>query len=371
MSVIDDKFSAIVLSAGYSSRMGSFKPFLEIGGRTFIERTAGLFTEAGLSDIVIVTGNQSEMLADSVKTLPVKCVENKNFAMGMFTSVQTGVESLDECAAFFLLPVDIPLVRPQTIRHIINSYNPENDVIIPTFMDESGHPPLISFALKDEILAYNGDGGLGGFFEKSAKITKLPVGDECILMDCDTPEDYQRLADIAASKPAPTRSECMELLHHVFHVDEPIIRHSIGVARIAMLIGEKLGFANNELAVIEAAGLLHDICRKEKNHAAAGAAEINRLGFPKTAVAIETHMDITPGRGAPASVPEIIYLADKLMDGDSLISLAERFEKKSASYGSEADASIKKRFAAAREIYAKIQSVIDLDALLDEYRKIQ
>lgn len=369
MDAICTKFSAIILSAGYSSRMGSFKPFLKIDGRPFTERAVALFMEAGLSDIVIVTGNQSEMLTNSLENFPVKCVENKDFAMGMFTSVQTGVRNLGECTAFFLLPVDIPLVRPQTIRYIINSYNPQSNVIIPAFMGESGHPPLISFTLKNKILTYNGEGGLVGFFQKSAKTVKLPVGDECILMDCDTPEDYQRLAGIAVSKPAPTRDECMELLRDVYRADEPVIRHSIGVARLALKIAEKLGFANAELSVIEAAGLLHDICRKEKNHAAAGAAEINRLGFPETAFAIETHMDIYPNAETPPSASEIIYLADKLMEGERMTTLTERFEKKLLLHGNEAGESIKKRLAAAREIYAKIQSLIDLDALLGEYGK--
>ncbi|MCL1910680.1 MAG: NTP transferase domain-containing protein [Leptospirales bacterium] len=370
MNVSDAKFSAIILSAGYSSRMGSFKPFLKIDGRTLIERTIGLFREADVSDIVIVTGNQSETLTDSLKNFPVKCVENKNFAMGMFTSVQTGVRNLDECAAFFLLPVDIPLIRPQTIRHIINLYDFQNNAIIPAFMGKSGHPPLVPFTLKDKILAYDGEAGLGGFLEKFSQPVKVPVGDEGILMDCDTPEDYRKLAAIAASKPAPTRDECMELLRDIYHADEPVIRHSIAVARLALRIAEKLGFANDELAVTEAAGLLHDICRKEENHAAAGAAEINRLGFPRTALAVETHMDIRPNADA-LSAAEIIYLADKLMAEDRLTSLAERFEKKLALYGGETGGSIKKRLAAAREIYAKIQSVIDLDALLDEYGKTQ
>ncbi|MCL2025508.1 MAG: NTP transferase domain-containing protein [Leptospirales bacterium] len=371
MNVIDAKFSAVILSAGYSSRMGSFKPFLKIGGRTLIERAVALFITAGLSDIIIVTGSQSEALADSVKNLPLRCVENKNFAAGMFTSVQAGVGSLNKCDAFFLLPVDIPLIRPQTIKYIINSYDPENDVIIPAFMGNGGHPPLISFSLRDKILAYSGEGGLAGFFEKTAKTVKLPVGDECILLDCDTPEDYQKLAGIAASKRAFTYNECMELLRDVYQVDEPIIRHSVGAARLARHIAKKLGFTDGELTVVEAAGLLHDICRKEKNHALIGAAEINRHGFPEVASAIETHMDITPNAGAAASIPEIIYLADKLMANDRLTSLAERFEKKLTFYGSKADAAIEKRFAAAREIYAKIQSIIDLDALLDEYGKNQ
>ena len=194
--------------------MGSFKPLLKVDGKSFIERTAGLFIDAGLSDIVIVTGNQSELLTDAVKNFPLKCVENKDFAKGMFTSVQTGVKSLEQNAAFFLLPVDIPLIRPQTIKHIISSYSPKNNLIIPTFMDENGHPPLISFTLKDKILNYDGRGGLVGFFEKLSDTVRLPVGDECILMDCDTPEDYQKLAAITF-KPAPTRNECMELLFNV------------------------------------------------------------------------------------------------------------------------------------------------------------
>jgi molybdenum cofactor cytidylyltransferase len=33
----DDRMASIVLAAGYSSRMNSFKPFLEFGGCTAVE----------------------------------------------------------------------------------------------------------------------------------------------------------------------------------------------------------------------------------------------------------------------------------------------------------------------------------------------
>ena len=54
----DDRFSAIILAAGYSSRMGQFKPLLPICGKTVIERAISVFEENRIGDISVVTGQR-------------------------------------------------------------------------------------------------------------------------------------------------------------------------------------------------------------------------------------------------------------------------------------------------------------------------
>ena len=49
-------FAAIILAAGYSSRMKSFKPLLPIGELTAVERLMSSVRAAGIDDIIVVTG---------------------------------------------------------------------------------------------------------------------------------------------------------------------------------------------------------------------------------------------------------------------------------------------------------------------------
>ncbi|HPF07705.1 MAG TPA: NTP transferase domain-containing protein, partial [Spirochaetota bacterium] len=51
-----NKIAAVVLAAGYSSRMGDFKPLMKLDGITVIESTVRGLQGAGISDIMVVVG---------------------------------------------------------------------------------------------------------------------------------------------------------------------------------------------------------------------------------------------------------------------------------------------------------------------------
>lgn len=78
----------------------------------------------------------------------------------MFSSVQAGVEALVKGGfegQFFVQPVDVPLVRPLTIRTLLDAAGQEEadqaadlavcgkaepmSVLVPTFDGQEGHPP--------------------------------------------------------------------------------------------------------------------------------------------------------------------------------------------------------------------------------------
>ncbi|MDR3294649.1 MAG: NTP transferase domain-containing protein, partial [Clostridiales Family XIII bacterium] len=55
--------AAVILAAGYSSRMGGFKPLLKIGGMPALEIQLRMLRSAGIGDVVVVTGHARERLA--------------------------------------------------------------------------------------------------------------------------------------------------------------------------------------------------------------------------------------------------------------------------------------------------------------------
>jgi CTP:molybdopterin cytidylyltransferase MocA len=83
-----------------------------------------------------------------LKSLPVDVIENGNYPSGMFSSVKAGVKAITpEVEAFFMQPVDIPLITPLTIKKILAAYRVHKaGVIYPCFNGKRGHPPLISTA---------------------------------------------------------------------------------------------------------------------------------------------------------------------------------------------------------------------------------
>ena len=56
------KTGALIVAAGMSSRMGDFKPMLNIGSISIAQRVVATFQQAGVDKIVMVTGYQAAML---------------------------------------------------------------------------------------------------------------------------------------------------------------------------------------------------------------------------------------------------------------------------------------------------------------------
>ena len=211
------KAGAVIVSAGLSSRMGAFKPMLPFGDETIIRHNALSLLNAGCSPVCIVTGFKSELLKEHLSDLPVICIENPDYrTTQMFDSVKLGLSAIpDSCECVLFTPGDACAYSNDTVNSLLNS---EADICIPVFNGKRGHPVMISRRVIPHILSYEGGGGLGGALayladpsafltengglpysgpEPHAVILELPVNDPGILLDADTPEDYNKLLKFA------------------------------------------------------------------------------------------------------------------------------------------------------------------------------
>jgi HD superfamily phosphohydrolase YqeK len=190
----------------------------------------------------------------------------------------------------------------------------------------------------------------------------VDVADGNILLDMDTPGDYRLLREKAERLEIPTPEECRALMENVFHVSEVIIRHGEAVARVATRLGTELNRAgcNLDIPLLTAAGLLHDIAKGGPDHAAAGARILREHGFGAVAEAVATHMNITISEGAGIGAGEVIYLADKLVQGERPVSLEERFRSKSDRHAGDPAivAAINGRLDTALEIRRRFEARI-------------
>ena len=226
--------AALILAAGNSSRLGTFKPLLPLGRTTIIEEAVQRFQATGVDDIRVVTGHRAEELAPALQKLGVKAIFNPDYDQGMLASVRAGVRSLEPgIAAFFLLPVDIPLVKPRTLTDLLQAYRQGGArIIYPCFQGLRGHPPLISAACVAD-LPPDWEGGLRAYLSRyDHEALDLEVMDEAVLLDCDTPEDYRRLLSYEARQEFPNRQEC-EALWDRHQLPEQVRRHCRLVAGLA------------------------------------------------------------------------------------------------------------------------------------------
>jgi CTP:molybdopterin cytidylyltransferase MocA len=168
---------------------------------------------------------------------------NDRFEEGMFSSVRAGVGDLESSKrAFFLLPVDIPLVRRTTVLDLLEANETQSgDVWYPSFSGRRGHPPLISAKYRPALLAWDGEGGLRAFMrEQGPHAVDVKVADEHVLIDMDSPEQYQDAIAGLADYDIPSISECMVLLAEKCRVDRQILAHSRKVAQVTLHLDRTL-----------------------------------------------------------------------------------------------------------------------------------
>jgi len=285
----------------------------------------------------------------------------------MFSSVKAGIRNLKQTVeAFFVLPVDIPLVRRQSILDLLDVYGGDTGrILYPTFRGRRGHPPLIGADYREEILHWSGEGGLGSFLEKhESRAVDVEVADECILLDANRPEDYQRLLVRLHRYDIPTEEECMAVLKNKTGENRKLIDHSREVTRVALGLATALNECGCwlDLDLIRAAGLLHDLARGERDHAAVGAKILREMGYSAVADVVAGHMDISVQEDEPLSPREIIYLADKLVQGDRKVPMEVRFQQKTKRFSGDPGAleAIASRMASAKKIKSKVEEKLGM-----------
>ncbi len=202
----------IVPVAGISSRMGRWKPGIDIGGKPLILRTIDpLMKTADLIVIVggyrftdllrilenafschsklqAVPGTSTILFEKSCGDKSLLVVKNSRYhTTDMFHSIRLGAKFLPEdTEKFFILPGDYPFLQKETFIRLLNV---DADIVIPSFQGKKGHPVLLKGDLLEDLKNFS-DGNLRDFTKKF-KIELVEVNDPGIIRDTDTPEDLE------------------------------------------------------------------------------------------------------------------------------------------------------------------------------------
>ena len=178
----------VVLAAGYSKRVGQFKPALLLDGKPILERCIENMQPV-CDRIIVVGGYKIREIAGLIQHLPdITLVENKNFEDGMFSSVQCGIREVTS-DRFFLIPGDQPVVRTETFQRLLDDLG---DIVIPRYKGKKGHPALIAGRFIPEILAMPPTATLRDFIHSKENVI-VDVDDPGIGLDVDTIEDLKKI----------------------------------------------------------------------------------------------------------------------------------------------------------------------------------
>jgi len=189
-----DRVVAVVLAAGASSRMGRPKAVLDFDGTSCVARVLAACREGGAADIVVVTAPSGA----EVRALCGGTIEavNEHPERGMLSSLQAGLRALPAATAFLIFPVDFPLVPAREVRRLIDAFRGRSAgqrIFMPSFDHRRGHPVLVEAALAAEFLALPLESSARAVMAAHEReIVHVRADDDRVLMDMDTPDDYER-----------------------------------------------------------------------------------------------------------------------------------------------------------------------------------
>jgi molybdenum cofactor cytidylyltransferase len=149
-----------------------------------------------VTDLVVVTGHESDRIAALLASYPVRCVFNPAYAQAeMLVSLQVGLRTLATgVQAALVVPGDHPRLRREVIQRVSESHQP-GAFVIPSYQMKRGHPILIDRAWWAELLALPDADTLRGFIRTHEDHVRYVVVDtDSVLKDMDTPEEYSDLS---------------------------------------------------------------------------------------------------------------------------------------------------------------------------------
>ncbi|RME87603.1 MAG: putative selenium-dependent hydroxylase accessory protein YqeC, partial [Anaerolineae bacterium] len=193
---VHERVAGILLAAGGSTRFGQPKQLLTYRGQPFVRRIAQTALQAGLSPLVVVTGAHAARVEDALAPLPVNIVHNPAWRSGQASSIRVGLETVlaghPVGAAIFLL-ADQPQVSLPLLRSLVEEHaRTLSPVVAPLVRGRRATPVLFDRVTFPALLALQGDRGGRATFSTYPP-AYLPWHDETLLLDVDTPEDYDRL----------------------------------------------------------------------------------------------------------------------------------------------------------------------------------
>ncbi|RPH95698.1 nucleotidyltransferase family protein [candidate division KSB1 bacterium] len=184
--------TSIILAAGRGLRMGMPKLACETDGQSFLERILTTLNRADCRPVTVVIAEEAREYA-----LPfaakISMAVNPAPERGMLSSIRIGMTSTAVADGYLLFPVDHPFVKPETVRALVSEFALHPQAVIkPVYQERGGHPLIVPRVLQDYLLAHAQMESLRtAIHESGVQQIFLPINDEAVLRNINTPEDLR------------------------------------------------------------------------------------------------------------------------------------------------------------------------------------
>ncbi len=187
----------IVLAAGYSSRMGELKQLLPVAGVPSVIRVVRVLANT-VTEVVVVLGHRANEIELALELEKCKCVFNKNYSLGMLSSVQCGIKEFHDSSSYLIALADQPMIRESTVSSILyNANRSSKGIVIPRYEGICGHPVFIDSKYYEKIVGLSHEVGLNVITRGNKDDTlEIDLSEIEITKDMDTLDDYKRVQNL-------------------------------------------------------------------------------------------------------------------------------------------------------------------------------
>ena len=122
---------------------------------------------------------------------------------GMGDSIAAAVRATQGASGWLVLPGDLPLVRPETLRALARALA-QSAVTVPMCQGERGHPVGFGAQCLPDLLALSGEQGAASVvrkFGQQGQVQHIVVDDVGTVTDIDTVQDLARAEQMLTGQP--------------------------------------------------------------------------------------------------------------------------------------------------------------------------
>jgi molybdenum cofactor cytidylyltransferase len=185
----------VLLAAGNSSRMGTPKQSLDIGGQTLLQHAISCAMASQLANVVVVLGAHLQETQSIVHGLPIITVVNPDWQRGMGRSLKLGVNKAIErnplLEGIMIMVCDQPRISVRHINEMGRIHIIKRPLAVASeYNGTMGVPVLFDRSVFSDLMMVSDGSGAKEVLQKiKTETIALPFpGGE---IDLDTPEDYQ------------------------------------------------------------------------------------------------------------------------------------------------------------------------------------
>jgi molybdenum cofactor cytidylyltransferase len=187
------KFGAVILAAGASTRMGTPKQLLPVGGRPLLVRAVEAALGSPAWPVVVVLGAHADQIQPVLARFPVLIADNPAWPEGMASSIRAGVATLHQFSrhldAALLALCDQPAFSSDTIARLVSAYHSTGRSIVAAgFAGRLAAPALFGHEHFSTLAHLTGEEGARSLLNDNpdrVAAVELPE----LAVDLDTPDD--------------------------------------------------------------------------------------------------------------------------------------------------------------------------------------